>query len=179
MSLDTLETEPVGWYYPDEVGRLAGVSGRQIGQWARHGYMQSAWALRSPRAYAFQDVVEAMVLHYLVSQKVPYRSIRAAVREASKKHGSRWPLSSARLYIVAEHPQARGPRRTVVVNDFDVVKRHQVLGQLDLVEVRRDLDRGGWTARENPGLQHVHVDPAIRGGQPVIRGTRVPVELVA
>lgn len=179
VSPTTLEADPAGWYSPSEVGRLAGVSGKQVGQWARYGYMQSAWALAAPRAYAYQDIAEAMVLHLLIDNGVPYRSIKKALRVAAQKYGRRWPLSSARLYIVDEHPQRRGLKTTVVVDDFDVVARHNVLGQLDLIEVQRDLERGGWAAREEPSLRHIQVDPGRHSGTPVIRGTRIPVESVA
>lgn len=174
-----LESEPTGWYSPWEVARLAGVSGKQVGQWARYGYMKSTWALSAPRAYAYQDVAEAMVLHFLIEREVPYRSIRRAIAEASKKYGSRWPLSSAQLYIVADHPQRRGRKKTVVVDDYDVVAKHRVLGQLDLIQVRRDLERGGWAARENQELRYIQVDPGRHSGTPVIRGTRIPAEAVA
>ncbi len=174
-----LEDDAAGWYSPSEVGRLAGVSGKQVGQWARYGYMQSAWALAAPRAYAYQDIAEAMVLHLLIEKGVPYRSIKKALRAAAQKYDGRWPLSSARLYIVGEHPQRRGPKTTVVVDDFDVVARHNVLGQLDLIEVQRDLERGGWAAREAPNLRYIQVDPGRHSGTPVIRGTRIPVESVA
>jgi uncharacterized protein (DUF433 family)/DNA-binding transcriptional MerR regulator len=173
------EAEATGWYLPHEVGQLAGVSGDQIGQWARRGYMQSAWAERSPRAYAYQDVAEAMVLHYLRLNQVPYRSIRKALAKAREVHGLRWPLSNARLYIVADHPQRKGPKRTVVVDGFDVVKEHPVIGSLDLVEVKRELMRGGWAFREDASIKHVAVNPALHSGTPVVRGTRVPVMDVA
>jgi uncharacterized protein (DUF433 family)/DNA-binding transcriptional MerR regulator len=173
-----MEAEPAGFYLPGEVGRLAGVSGDQVGQWARYGYMQSAWARRSPRAYAYQDVAEAMVLHYLRDHEVPYPSISKALAEAAVTYGSRWPLSSARLYIVADHPQRKGPKRTVVVDEYDVEANHPVLDHLDLVEVKRDLEHGGWAAREMK-LRYIEVNPEMRSGTPVIRGTRVPAEDVA
>jgi uncharacterized protein (DUF433 family)/DNA-binding transcriptional MerR regulator len=173
------EVEATGWYLPHEVGQLAGVSGDQIGQWARRGYMQSAWATESPRSYSYQDVAEAMVLHYLRLQKVPYSSIRKALAKAREDHGRRWPLSNARLYIVSDHPQAKGPKRTVVVDDFDVIKGHPVIGKLDLVEVNRDLMQGGWAFREDSSIKNVAVDPATRSGTPVIKGTRIPVLDVA
>lgn len=173
------EAEPLGWYTAGEVGQLSGVSGYQVGQWARYGYMQSAWSTRFPRAYAYQDIAEAMVLHYLVANDVPYRSIRLAVREAEGRYGWRWPLSRARLFIIGEHFQSRGPRRTVVVDDLDVVARHPVLGQLDLIEVAEHLRNGGWAARQLGTLRHIEVDPNRHSGTPVIRGTRIPASDVA
>src|SRR2546430_17543574 len=52
---------PRGQYLAHEVGRLAGVSGPQVGQWARNGYIRSSQSDGLPRIYSFQDVAEAMV----------------------------------------------------------------------------------------------------------------------
>lgn len=173
------EAVATGFYLPGEVGQLAGVSGNQIGQWAHYGYMQSEWADSHPRIYAFQDIAEAMVLHYLRDHGVPYPSIRRALDKAREEYGLRWPLSRARLYIVADHPQAEGPKRTVVVDGRDVIADHPVLGSLDLIEVKRDLMRGGWAVRNHPEITRIVVDPDIRSGTPVVKGTRMAAQDVA
>jgi DNA-binding transcriptional MerR regulator len=53
------ELPPRGHYLASEVGRLAGVSGQSIGQWARNGYLRSSQSDGPPRVYSFQDVAEA------------------------------------------------------------------------------------------------------------------------
>jgi uncharacterized protein (DUF433 family) len=65
---------------------------------------------------------------------------------------------------VYEHPQVKTLRATeVLVVDLDTARR-QVAGKL------KDLRRA-------EGL--VHEDPEVMGGEPVFRGTRIPVRLVA
>jgi uncharacterized protein (DUF433 family) len=49
----------------------------------------------------------------------------------------------------------------------------------DVVRIAADLHRGGWAARDLPTLEHIEVDPDRLSGRPVVRGTRVPAELVA
>jgi uncharacterized protein (DUF433 family) len=49
----------------------------------------------------------------------------------------------------------------------------------DLWRIASQLHRGGWAARDLPKLEHIEVDPERLSGRPVIRGTRVPAELVA
>ena len=170
---------PRGHYLADEAGRLAGVSGTTIGQWARRGYIRSSRSERPLRVYSFQDVAEAMIVHELIERGVVRRAIRAAVEHLRGSTGGNWPLLEAQL-LVPEHGPAG---RTVVVADaaghLDVVAGHPILGQLDLVEVVSELRRGGWAARSLPGLSHIEVDPDRLSGRPVIRGKRVPAELAA
>ena len=40
---------------------------------------------------------------------------------------------------------------------------------------RRTMAEGAWGMRWE---DHIAIDPAVRGGQPVIRGTRVPVDVI-
>ena len=171
--------QPRGHYLADEAGRLAGVSGTTIGQWARRGYIRSSRADRPVRVYSYQDVAEAMIVHDLFERGVARRAVKAAIEHLRLHAGGRWPLQEAQL-LVPEHGHGA---RTVVVADesghVDVVAGHPVLAQLDLVEVAAELRRGGWAARHLPGLRHIEVDPDRLSGRPVIRGKRVPAELAA
>ncbi|HEV2369885.1 MAG TPA: MerR family transcriptional regulator, partial [Acidimicrobiales bacterium] len=172
-------TEPRGHYLAVEAGRLAGVQGTTIGQWARRGYIRSSRAEAPVRIYSFQDVAEAMVVHELVERGVAMRAVKAAVDHLRARAGHDWPLQQAQLLV----PERGRSGRTIVVAEdgghIDVVAGHPVLAQLDLVAVAGELRRGGWAARDLPGLQHVEVDPDRLSGRPVIRGKRVPAELAA
>ena len=168
-----------GHYLAEEAGRLAGVSGATIGQWARRGYIRSSRSERPVRVYSFQDVAEAMIVHELLERGVARRAIKAAVAHLRASAAGGWPLLHAQLLV----PGQAQASRTVVVADasghLDVVSGHPVLAQLDLVEVVSELRRGGWAARSLPGLSHIEVDPDRLSGRPVIRGRRVPAELAA
>jgi len=170
---------PRGHYLAEEAGRLAGVSGTTIGQWARRGYIRSSRADRPVRVYSYQDVAEAMIVHELIERGVARRAVKTTVDTLRARTGGEWPLQDAQL-LVPEH--GRGGRTVVVADDdghVDVVAGHPVLAQLDLVVVAAELRRGGWAARQLPGLHHIEVDPDRLSGRPVIRGKRVPAELAA
>jgi len=178
---------PRGHYLAEEAGRLAGVSGTTIGQWARRGYIRSSRSGGPPRVYSFQDVAEAMVVHELLARGVALRAVRAAVDRLRRHHGGDWPLQEAALLVPdGAHPdggRTRRPGATIVVEDeeghIDLVSGQAVLAGLDLRRLASDLARGGWAAREIPSLRHIEVDPDRLSGRPVIRGKRVPVELAA
>ena len=168
---------PLGHYLANEVGRLAGVSGDQIGQWARYGYVRSSQSEDQPRVYSYQDVAEAMAVHQLRDSGVSYEDIRKALAELREDPElGDWPLSSADLGTAGA---------TVVLLDFteayDLTGRpwHPLLDVGDLRRIAVDLNRGGWAARELPNLTHIEVNPERLSGRPTIRGRRVAARSVA
>lgn len=171
---------PCGRYLAREAGRLAGVSGDRIGQWARRGYIRSSQSSTVPRVYSYQDVAEAMVVHELILRKVPLRSIRQAVSNLRVAYGD-WPLTSVELAVGA----VRGMDSQVLVRDrgglWDAGSQGKqgVLDLADLARVAADLRRGGWAARTLLDLEHIEVDPRRLSGRPTIRGRRIAAEEVA
>jgi uncharacterized protein (DUF433 family) len=160
------------------VGRLAGVSGLTIGQWARRGYIRSSHSDGTPRVYSFQDVAEAMVVHELLERGVRHRDVRGAIESLRERYGHDWPLTHGDLATIGGRVIAEG--RSGV--GYDVGRRgwqQMHLDERDLDRIVNLLSRGGWAARHEPRLNHIEVNPARMSGRPVIRGTRVPAELVA
>lgn len=169
---------PVGVYVAHEVGRLAGVSGTTIGQWARHGYIRSSQSSETPRVYSYQDVGEAMVVHELLIRKVPHRRIQDAIAQLREQYGD-WPLTEAELWVPEDSDSPPIVVRTEVGPTELVPRKGQVvLGQPQLRLIAKTLSKGGWAAKENPELQHIEINPQRLSGRPVIKGTRVPAELV-
>jgi len=171
------ELPPRGHYLAHEVGRLAGISGQTIGQWARRGYIRSSQSEATPRVYSYQDVAEAMIVHELREREIDYAVIKETIENLRMQSGNSWPLTHGWLGT------AHG---TVVVEDtggFVDVGRIAWHGlavtERDVERIASDLRRGGWAARELPDLEHIEVDPERLSGRPVVRGTRVPAELVA
>lgn len=179
-------SSPRGHYLAHDVGGLAGVSGYKIGQWARRGYIQSSWPGRRPRVYAFQDVAEAMLVHELELRNVPHREIKATVKAIREETGSDWPLTSVDGLAVTVSAAQKGgkvPGAWLLVRDGanyirPAKSRDQTLLniEVDVRAVNNDLRRGGWAARENPGLRHIEVDPDRLSGHPAIKGKRVPAD---
>jgi uncharacterized protein (DUF433 family) len=168
---------PRGHYLADEAGRLAGVSGQTIGQWARNGYIRSSQSDGPPRVYSYQDVAEAMVVHELRSREVPYTRIAETISNLRERSGNAWPLTHARLATVGKHVVAETGEGFF---DLSRIPWHGLaIDRDDVARIASDLRRGGWAARELPTLQHIEVDPDRLSGRPVVRGTRVPAELVA
>lgn len=177
------EMPPRGHYLAHEVGRLAGVSGKTVGQWARRGYIRSSQSTGTPRVYSYQDVAEAMVVHALLEANVGHRAIKSTIDWLRAEYGHGWPLSHATLSVPADHPARKSAKRSIVVgppeSGIDAPTDHPVLGAADLESIAIDLRRGGWAARRIEDLRYIEVDPDRLSGRPVIAGLRVPAEDVA
>jgi DNA-binding transcriptional MerR regulator/uncharacterized protein (DUF433 family) len=179
-----------GHYLAHEVGRLAGVSGDRIGQWARRGYIRSSQSTGRPRVYSFQDVAEAMVVHELIQNEVPLREIKRAIQGLYDEYGD-WPLTDADLHVadfrrldVAPEGRARRRSASVVVVKEDAAfydagrgdRWQQVLEPRRIKRIASELRRGGWAVREAPDLRHIEVDPDLLSGTPAVKGSRIAAE---
>ena len=164
----------IGHYSATDVGRLAGVSAKRIGSWSRYGIIPRVST--KPKVYSYADAGEAVLVRYLLDQKIPTKQIREIVENLRNEYGQ-WPLAAAPL----EHA---GPFVVVREGDriyFSALNAEQkvMAGTLiDLQAVRDALSQGGWVAYKHP-REHIEVDPDLHSGQPVVRGRRLPTEAVA
>jgi uncharacterized protein (DUF433 family)/DNA-binding transcriptional MerR regulator len=171
-----------GVFSPYRAGALAGVSGNRIGQWARYGLIRPhAYEGRPTNRYAFFDVAEAIVVHWLQSLEFGYPEIHDAIAAARREH-PQWPLLHGTLGV-ARH--ALETDRGVIVQQVDgqyveVGRRSgQAILKPELLDFARDMvHTGGWLAHKL-GLIRIEVDPQKLGGAPSLRGRRWPVERVA
>jgi uncharacterized protein (DUF433 family) len=169
------ETAAIGHYSATEVARLAGVSPRRIGSWARYGIIPSV--SKRPRVYSYADAGEAVLVRYLVDQKFATKKIRQIVENLRREYGP-WPLATAplkhdgRLAVIEKEGK-------VYIDAADTGEQRVIAKTLlDLKAVRVALENGGWVAYEKP-RKHIQVDPERLSGQPVVRDRRVPTEVVA
>jgi uncharacterized protein (DUF433 family)/DNA-binding transcriptional MerR regulator len=165
----------IGHYSAGEVSRLAGVSPRRIGSWARYGIIPSV--SHKPRVYSYADAGEAVLVRYLLDQRLKTKEIRGIVERLREQYGD-WPLATAplehegRLVVTREGDD-------LLIDAVDHPGHHVAAGTfLNLSEVRSALERGGWVSWRTP-RKHIQVDPERLSGQPVVRDRRVATETVA
>jgi uncharacterized protein (DUF433 family)/DNA-binding transcriptional MerR regulator len=165
----------IGYYTAREVARLAGVSPRRIGSWARYGIILPSVS-RRPNIYSYADAGEAIVAHYLMREGKKPRELRAIIHRLREEFSS-WPLTTADLHHEG--------RLMVIKRDgnlFDVTfpNEQEVIGGtfLNLVKIRQALRHGGWVSIDEP-REHIEVDPDRHSGEPVVRGRRLTTARVA
>lgn len=151
-------------YLAADVGRLAGVDGDRVGQWARWGHIRASVSRGDPHVYSFADAADALAVRLLLDAGVALPVIRRAVDALGGDH----PLADGKLHVVDGilAVETSGGLRDV----FGEQRVFELNGRLDPVALLR---AGGW-----PSLMtgvRVDVDPERCAGVPCVPGTRTPV----
>ncbi|GII76643.1 hypothetical protein Sru01_16250 [Sphaerisporangium rufum] len=172
------EVKPVS-YTPKLAAALSGATLRQLAHWRTTGVSRGAVLVPEispvrPVLYSFRDVV-ALRTCVKLRNDASLQKIRRALDTLRGDLQERDHLSAYRL--VADGSTIYLLERGQVT---DLVHRKANIVIHELVDVLRPFYRDG---RHIPDLlrprQHVTVDPSIRGGMPVIDGTRVPYDEIA
>lgn len=167
-------------YSPELAATLSGASIRQLAYWrtsrsAEPLLAPEAYAPRARVAYSFQDVVALRTFVYLRSQSVSLQRVRKAVKGLRERGGVEH-LSRYQLIAVGGDVVWR-------LSDGEAVALTGQPGQqliADMVDIL-----AGFRTQSNAVVplfepaSGVSVDPDVRGGYPVVTGTRVPYDLVA
>ncbi len=131
-----------GEFLAGAVGDIAGVSGTTIGQWARWGYIRASRSDGIPHVYAFEDVLEALMVKALLDRGVSRPMIRRAVAQLAE-YGP-WPLAQVRLATTVE--SVRRPRIVLCEDDgvYALSPRgwQRMVAPPPLEEVRLRVNRG-------------------------------------
>jgi uncharacterized protein (DUF433 family)/DNA-binding transcriptional MerR regulator len=166
----------IGSYTAAEVARLAGVSARRVGRWAREGIILPSVS-RHPNVYSYADAGEAIVAHYLVVQGKTPNEVKKAVHKLREQYGN-WPLATAQLAhdgaMLLEWDTKSECWRSVDIPEHEILEDTLI----DLTEIGKSLARGGWVAIKKPRA-HIEVHPDRHSGTPVVKGRRLPTTLVA
>lgn len=176
MYCELMGERTLGRYLAADAGRLAGIDGDRIGQWARWGHIRASVSDGDPHVYAFLDVADALAVRLLLDGGVRLPVIRRAVDALGGAH----PLTDG-LHLVDGRLAVERERgledvfTTQRVLEMDqggdaVIAGVKDRGRLDPVALLR---AGGW-----PSLMTgvaVEVDPERAAGVPCRPGTRTPV----
>ncbi|GAB3985172.1 hypothetical protein GCM10029978_097200 [Actinoallomurus acanthiterrae] len=166
-------------YSPKLAAALSGATIRQLAHWRRPGpgtepVLIPELSTERPILYSFRDVI-ALRACVRLRQETSLQKIRRALDSLRGDLGLRDHLSEYRL--VADDSSIYLADRDHAV---DLVRSKGNIVIHQFVDVLRPFYVQG---RRIPGLlnprTHVEVDPAVRGGEPVITGTRIPYEDVA
>ncbi len=155
-------------------GALSGASLRQLSHWRHTGVLSAERSTQTRVFYSFRDVVALRTFVYL-RQDTSLQKIRIAIGTLHEigqvEHLSSYRLvSTAKTIALVQGQQAvdlvRRPGNEILVDMVDVLKPFETETGWRVLNLRRPYPE-------------ITVDPAMRGGHPVVRSTRVPFELVA
>ncbi|MGW7352860.1 DUF433 domain-containing protein [Streptomyces sp. NPDC054784] len=165
-------------YEPRLAAALSGATPRQLSHWRRASRSGDAVLVPEisadrPILYSFRDVV-ALRICVQLREEASLQSIRRALNTLREDLGEGDHLSEYRLVADPEGIYLAAPDHAV-----DLIKGGNVVIH-QMVDVLAPFYKDG---RSIPALlmprEHVAVVEAVRGGEPVIHGTRVPASDVA
>jgi uncharacterized protein (DUF433 family)/DNA-binding transcriptional MerR regulator len=161
---------------------LSGASVRQLAYWRSPRSDEApllAPGSHRPGArvsYSFRDVIALRTFVYLRARNVPLQRVRKAVRSL-RDLGEKEHLSAYRLIAVGKDVVWR-PAEGVAV-DLTGLPTQQVIAEMaDILSAFAARDGRTVLPLHHP-VAGVEVDPEVRGGYPVLVGTRVPYDIVA
>ncbi len=163
-----------GFYTAAEASRLSKVPRSTIDYWARTELIVPSQRRSRPRLYSFEDLRDLVVAHKLREQGAGVRDQRAALKYVREVDDiSRLAEANFRVHegqLVHVHPGDERPVAPHKGGQFFLSMREvfETLGSTD----------GASISTLHPAPR-ITIDPEVRGGTPVIDGTRVPAELVA
>ncbi|WP_042415716.1 DUF433 domain-containing protein [Streptacidiphilus anmyonensis] len=166
-------------YEPKLAAALSGATLRQLSHWRRAAGVRGAVLVPEisaarPILYSFRDVV-ALRACVRLRQEASLQKIRQALDTLRDGMDEREHLSTYRLVAGGDTIYLADPEHAV-----DLVHRKGNIVIHDMVDVLAPFYRGG---RMIPDLleprPHVSINPAVRGGEPVVDGTRIPSAEVA
>jgi uncharacterized protein (DUF433 family)/DNA-binding transcriptional MerR regulator len=162
-------------YEPRVAAALTGATLGQLSYWRRTGVLAPELSEARPVLYSFRDLIALRTAVYLRTDR-SLQAIRKAL-QTLQNIGETEHLSSYRLV-------SQGRKSIALVRDDGAVDLVEKPGQsLTVVKLGDVLQSFPLGDVEVPNLLHprrrISVDPQVRGGHPVVAGTRVPFELVA
>jgi uncharacterized protein (DUF433 family)/DNA-binding transcriptional MerR regulator len=161
-------------YTTQMAAALSGAGVGQLGYWRRTDLFKPEVSDKRPILYSFRDLAALRAFVFLRSE-TSLQSIRTAVASLRSlgelEHLARYQMMAEGGTVVLRHGD----------ENVDLVKRpgQQLLANFsDVLAVFRKPS-GDFVPDLRQPRPNVSIDPAMRGGHPVIRGTRIPFEFVA
>lgn len=162
-----------GFYTASEAARIAKVPRSTVDYWAETDLVVPTQRKARPRLYSFEDLRDLVVANTLREQGAGVRDQRAALAYV-REVGDTDRLAKANFAVY------EGELVYVQEEDGRPVAPHK-RGQYFL-RMREVFDALGVEGDELTVLypaERITIDPEVRGGTPVIQGTRIPAALIA
>jgi uncharacterized protein (DUF433 family) len=168
-------------YPPEIAAALSGATLRQLSYWRSAKTTEPLLSpeFHKPRSrvsYSFKDVVALRTFVYLRGREVSLQRVRKAVRALRKmgetEHLSRYSLIAVGKDVVWQISGDEAVDLTGQPGQHAIAQMVDILAAFPSMRGRRVVP----LYMPQPG---VSVDPEVRGGYPVMAGTRVPYDIVA
>lgn len=175
-----------GFYSTAQVSRLARIPVRTLNDWREQGIIEPALVLTNEQGqvedigFSYAQLTILKIMRALRDDKLDLRLMSIALAHLFARLGppsKGW--GNAHVYIVGNRIYADMP------DEWEITAATQMGQKLDdryfgdlFIELRT-LDEPGAILIPQDYRPYVQIDPAIMGGRPVVRDTRIPTSVLA
>jgi uncharacterized protein (DUF433 family) len=130
--------------------------------------------------YSYADLTIIKIMRALRDDRLDLTSVHVALRHLFERLGppsQGW--ANAHVYIVGNRVYAEKPDEwdVTAATQFGQKTERRLFG--DMFEELRELEEPGAILIPEPFRPYVQISPAIMGGEPVVKNTRVPTSILA
>lgn len=173
-----------GFYTTRQVSRLTGTPIGTLYEWRKRGIFRPSLqfmerGLLADEGYSYYDVTMIRILKALRDRKLDFDSVGKALRHMFERLGppdEGW--TNERVYIVNNHIYVD---RDDAWQATDATQFGQKVAEVlfgDLFDELRELEEGASIIVPTQFRRYVQINPTVRGGEPVVWGTRVPTSVL-
>ncbi len=176
-----------GFYSLAQVSRISGVPSRTLGEWRQRGIIRPSLDMTDETGkviadgYSYADLTIIRLMWALRKDRLDFKSAGVALRHLYERLGPvRRGWADARVYFVGNRIFAERPADewgTTVATQFGQTVETRLFG--DLFDELRELEEGASFLVPREYRPYVDISPSVMGGEPVVRGTRLPTAVLA
>jgi len=174
-----------GFYSGVQVARIAQIPTRTLYEWKSRGIIAPSIqvmdnALKVMDGYSYADLTIIKILRALREDQLDLKHAAIALRHLWERLGPPdrgW--ADAHVYLVGNkiYAEKQDEWETTAATQFGQKVEARLFGDL-FEELKRNEEKGGLLVPLDY-QKAVEINPDVMGGQPVIRGTRVPTSILA
>jgi uncharacterized protein (DUF433 family) len=179
-------TEWQGFYSTAQVSRLAQIPLSTLYEWKRRGIVAPDLQLvnehgdKVDHGYSYADLTIIKIMRAVSDKHLDLKSLHVTMRHLFERLGppsKGW--SKAHVYIVGNRVFAEMPDEWDVTAATQSGQRAERTLFGDMFEELRELEEPGAILVPQDYRLYVQINPAIMGGDPVVKNSRVPTSMLA
>jgi len=175
-----------GFYSTAQVSRLTRIPGSTLYEWKRRGIIAPDVEILNERGqvvdhgYSYADLTIIKIMRAVGEDRLDLKSVHGTLRHLFQRLGppaGGW--ANAHVYIVGNKVYAEQPDEWDVTAATQSGQRAERRLFGDMFEELRDLEEPGAVLIPPDFRPFVEINPAVMGGDPVVKDTRVPTSILA
>ncbi|MFC2002295.1 DUF433 domain-containing protein [Chloroflexota bacterium] len=175
-----------GFYSTAQVSRLTGVPLRTLYDWKSRNIIKPSIVMKNKSdqvvldGYSYADLTIIKILRALREDRIDLSSAGVALRHLWERLGSpRHGWADAHVYLAGNRifAEKSDEWETTAATQYGQKVETRLFG--DLFQDLREQEEEGDILIPKDFRGYVEINPRVMGGQPVVRGTRVPTSILA